>query len=455
MPQQAAMQNRQSAMFFWPVEDRPTVARGEGIYLWDEAGKRYIDACAGPQTCNIGHGNARVLAAMAEQAGRVCYTFRPFMKNEPAEELAHELVAAAPPGLDRVFFCSGGSEAVEGAIKLARQYALAKGEGQRFRIVSRLPSYHGTTLGALSLTGDPQMAGPFAPMMPNMPKIPAPFCAYRPAGQSLEDAALGYANRLEQVIQEQGPETMLAFIMEPVGGAATGALTAPDIYYRRVREICDRYGLVLIFDEVMSGAGRTGKFLAAEHFGVTPDIAVLAKGLAAGYMPLGAIMAPARMVDAVEAAGGFAHAHTYSASPLACAVGRAVLAEMREGDLMGNATRMGALMQARLGELAAEFPFIGEVRGRGLLLGFDIVADRATGRPLPPARNFHLAIQRAAMARGLMIYTRRLMGGLRGDNFMVSPPLTLGPDDVAEIAGLLRQALADVAPEILAAMRSP
>jgi adenosylmethionine-8-amino-7-oxononanoate aminotransferase len=291
-------------------------------------------------------------------------------------------------------------------------------------------------------------------MMPNMPKIPAPFCAYRPAGQSLEEAALVYANRLEQAIQEQGPETVLAFIMEPVGGAATGALTAPDIYYRRVREICDRYGLVLIFDEVMSGAGRTGKFLAAEHFGVMPDIAVLAKGLAAGYMPLGAIMAPARMVDAVEAAGGFAHGHTYSASPLACAVGRAVLAEMRERDLMANALSMGDLLRARLQALADEFPFIGEVRGRGLLLGFDIVADRATGRPLPPERNFHLAIQRAAMARGLMIYTRRLMGGLRGDNFLISPPLILGADDVAEIALLLRQSLSEVAPEIGKASRT-
>jgi len=441
-------------MFFWPTQDRPFVERGEGIHVWDTEGRRYIDACAGPQTCNIGHGNARVLAAMAEQAAKITYAFRPFMKNEAAERLAEEISEATPEPFDRVFFCSGGSEAVEAALKLARQYAIARGEPQRWKMISRLPSYHGTTLGALSLTGDPQMAAPFAPMMPNQPKIPAPFCAYRPAGQSLEEAALGHADRLEQAVLEQGPETVLGFIMEPIGGAATGALTAPAGYYRRVREICDRYGLVLIFDEVMSGAGRSGRYLAAEHWGVMPDIAVLAKGLASGYVPLGAIVTRAEIVDAVDRAGGFAHGHTYSASPLACAVGRAVLAEHLEHGLMANAARMGALLKGRLQDLWSRYPFIGEVRGEGLLLGFDIVADRTTGRPLPPQRNFHLAIQQAAYDRGLMIYTRRLMGGIKGDNFLVSPPLILTASDVDEIVGLLDEALASVAPEIVAAMGS-
>ena len=445
--------NAPSHMFFWPTADRPFVDRGEGIYVWDTEGRRYVDACAGPQTCNIGHGNERVRRAMLEQAERISYAFRPFMKNEPAEALAAEIAALAPAPLDRVFFCSGGSEAVEAAIKLARQHALAHGQGQRWKIVSRIPSYHGTTLGALGLTGDPDMFGPFAPMMPNHPKIPAPFCAYRPAGQSLEQAALAHAERLEQVILEQNPATVLAFIMEPVGGAATGALTAPDAYYRRVREICDRHGVLLIFDEVMSGAGRSGRYLAAEHFGVTPDIAVLAKGLASGYMPLGAILTSAAVVEAVDAAGGFAHGHTYSASPIACAVGRAVLAEHLDNDLMGNAERMGARLTAALQDLWQRYPFIGEVRGKGLLLGFDIVADRATGRPLPPERNFHLALAQAAYDRGLMIYTRRIMGGLKGDNFLVSPPLILTAEQVDEIAGLLDDALAAVAPEIERAMR--
>jgi len=445
--------NRASSMFFWPTPERPVVERGQGIHVWDADGKRYIDACAGPQTVNIGHGNERVRRAMVEQAEKISYAFRSHFRNEPAEKLADELAAVTPAGLDMAFFCSGGSEAVEAAIKLARQYALAKGEAQRFKIVSRIPGYHGATLGALALTGDPQMFAPFAPMMPVMPKIPAPFCAYRPAGESEEEAALRFAQALDDCIVQQGPETVLAFIMEPIGGAATGALTAPDVYYRRVREICDAHGVLLIFDEVMSGAGRSGKYLAAEHFGVLPDIVVLAKGLASGYMPLGAIMAPRAMVQAVEAAGGYAHGHTYSASPLACAVGRAVLAEHLERDLIGNAARMGARLKARLQGLWEEFPFIGEVRGRGLLLGFDLVADRRTGRALPPALNAHLLLGQAAYDRGLIIYSRRVMNGARGDCFLVSPPLIVTESDVDEIAGLLRESLQAVAPELLAAMR--
>ncbi len=278
--------NLPSSMFFWPTPERPVVERGEGIYLWDQDGKRYIDGSSGPQTANIGHGNARVREAMVAQAEKVSYAFRSHFLNEPAELLAHEIADITPDGLDQVFFGSGGSEVVEACVKLARQYALATGQATRYKVISRLPSYHGTTLGALSLTGDPGGFSMFSPMIVNQPKIPAPFCRYRPAGQSEDEAALGYANALEEEIINQGPETVLAFIMEPIGGAATAALTAPDIYYSRIREICDQYGVLLIFDEVMSGAGRSGKYLSAEHWGVTPDLVALAKGLASGYIPL-------------------------------------------------------------------------------------------------------------------------------------------------------------------------
>ena len=446
--------NRPSSMFFWPTPERPVAVRGEGIHIFDEEGRRFIDASAGPQTANIGHANPRVLAAMAEQAGKISYAFRSQFKNEPAEAFADELVEITPPGLDMVFFASGGSEAVEAAMKLARQHAIAVGEGNRYKIISRIPGYHGATLGALSLTGDPAMFAPFAPMMPIMPKIPAPFCAYRPAGQSEEDAALAYADALEEEILNQGPETVLAFIMEPIGGASTGALTAPDIYYRRTAEICRRYGLLLIYDEVMSGAGRSGKYLAAEHWGIVPDIVVLAKGLASGYVPLGAIMCSRGMVQRVEQAGGFAHGHTYSASPFACAIGRAVLAEHVENDLIGNAARMGERLKDHLRKLADEFDFIGEVRGRGLLLGFDVVADRKTGKALPPELNAHLELGQAAFERGLVIYARRVMNGRRGDNFLISPPLIVTADQVDEIAGLLREAMAAFAPKARAAVKA-
>jgi adenosylmethionine-8-amino-7-oxononanoate aminotransferase len=442
-----AMQgDNRSNMFFWPRPELPMVDRGEGIHIWDSEGRRYIDASSGPQTTALGHGNRRVAEAVAEQMAKITYAFPSHFLNEPSERLAHELAEQAPWDLDRVFFCSGGSEAVEACIKLARQHAIAIGEGRRYKIVSRMPSYHGTTLGALSLTGDPAGFGPFAPMLVNQPKIPAPFCRYRPEGESEEVAALRFADALEREIVEQGPETVLAFIMEPIGGAATGALTAPKAYYSRVREICDAHGVLLILDEVMSGAGRAGRFLAAELWDVRPDLAALAKGLAAGYFPFGACLTSTRLLDAVEGAGGFNHGHTYSASPLACAVGRAVLAEHLERDLYANAARMGALLKARLEALAEDFAFVGEVKGEGLLLGFDVVADAKTGAPLPPELNANLAITEAARSRGLIIYSRRMFGGVRGDQFLVSPPLIVTEADIDEIAGLLGEALADFRP---------
>lgn len=444
--------NAPSSMFFWPTPDRPVAVRGQGIEVWDEDGRRYVDASCGPQTTNVGHHHPRVIEAMRAQMDEICFAFRSHFKNAPAERLADRLaVRGAPSGLERAFFCSGGSEAVEGAIKLARQYALARGEATRFKIVSRLPSYHGATLGALSLTGDPAMFAPFAPMMPVHPKIRAPFVAERPAGMSADEAALMYADELEAAVVNQGPDTVLAFIMEPVGGAATGGLVAPDVYYRRIREICDRYGLLLIYDEVMCGSGRTGRYLAAEHWDARPDIVAMAKGLAAGYVPLGAVMAPAAMIDAVEAAGGYAHGHTYSAGPLACAAGLAVLDVLEQDGLIDNAARMGDLLKARLEGLLDDFPFIGEVRGRGLMLGFDVMADRERRIPLPPELNAGESIAQACYDRGLIIYSRRMLGGVRGDHFLVTPPLNVTEGEVDEIVGLLRQGLSDFAPRAAAA----
>ncbi len=448
----ATVGDNRSNMFFWPRPELPMVERGEGIHIWDSEGRRYIDASSGPQTTALGHGNQRVAEAVAAQMAKISYAFPSHFLSEPSERLAAELAAQAPFDLDRIFFCSGGSEAVEACIKLARQHAIAAGEGRRYKIVSRMPSYHGTTLGALSLTGDPAGFGPFAPMLVNQPKIPAPFCRYRPRGESEEEAALRFAGMLEAEIVEQGAETVLAFIMEPIGGAATGALTAPEAYYTRVREICDAHGVLLILDEVMSGAGRTGRFLAAEHWGVRPDLVALAKGLAAGYFPFGACLTSTRLLDVVEGGGGFNHGHTYSASPLACAVGRAVLAEHLERDLYGNAARMGALLKSRLQALAADFPFIGEVKGEGLLLGFDVVADARTGTPLPPELNANLAIVEAARKRGLIIYSRRMFAGVRGDQFLVSPPLIVTEAEIEEIVGLLREALEEFRPVTEAAI---
>jgi adenosylmethionine-8-amino-7-oxononanoate aminotransferase len=390
---------------------------------------------------NIGHSNPRVLAAMKAQMDRATFGYRLHFRTEASEDLAARTAALMPAGLDRVFFVSGGSEAVESAIKLARQYAVTRGEASRWKVISRFPSYHGCTLGALALTGYDPLARPFAPMMREMPKIAAPTCYLDRDNLSQDERGLKYAELLRAEIIAQGPETVLAFIMEPVGGASTGALVAPDSYYGRIREICDEFGILLIYDEVMTGAGRTGRFLAAEHWGITPDIIALSKGFAAGYAPLGAMVARGDLVEAVLDAGGFQHGFTYAGNPLACAAGLAVLDEIERAGLVKNAEAMGAALKARLTGLMERYPFIGDVRGKGLLLAFEFVSERETMTPLPKALNAHSRLVDIAYDMGLIIYSRRTRGGIEGDHFLICPPLIVTEAQVDEIMDLLTAAL--------------
>ena len=430
-----------SHLFYQSRLTRPMLDRAEGIYLWDTEGRRYLDGSSGAMVSNIGHSNPRVLDAMRAQMAKSTFGYRLHFQNQPAEDLARMTAEMMPEGLDRVFFVSGGSEAVESAIKLARQHALTQGRDKAWKVISRYPSYHGSTLGALAITGMDSFTEPFAPMMRMMPRVPAPTCYLDRDNLSDHDRGLRYAEMLRDQIIAEGPETVLAFIMEPVGGASTGALVAPDSYYTRIRQICDEFGILLIYDEVMTGAGRTGRFVAAQHWGVVPDIMALSKGFAAGYVPLGALVARGDLVEAVLNAGGFQHGHTYAGNPLACAAGCAVLTELREGGLIDNAARMGALLQSRLDGLMDRYPFIGDVRGKGLLLAFELVADRATMTPLPKALNAYLRLVDLAYERGLIIYSRRTRGGLEGDHFMVCPPLITTPAQIDEIIGLLTDAL--------------
>ncbi len=443
----AAEAREPSNLFYQSRTRRPVVARAEGIYFWDRDGRRYIDGSSGAMVANIGHGNPRVLAAMRRQMEETTFAYRLHFENEAAETLARRIAQRLPEGLDRVFFVSGGSEAVESCLKLARQHALATGQAERYKVISRDPSYHGATLGALAITGYAPMTVPFAPMMREMPKIPAPTCYLDSDDLDWEARGLRYAEMLREEIYRQGPETVLAFIMEPVGGASTGALVAPDSYYARIREICDEFGILLILDEVMSGVGRTGRFLAAEHWNLRPDIVALSKGFAAGYAPLGAMVADRRLVEPVLDSGGFIHGHTYAGNPLACAAGLAVLEEIESRDLMGNATRMGGLLKSGLAGLMARFPFIGDVRGLGLLLAFEMVADRQTMQPLPPGLNAHSRLVEIAYERGLIIYSRRTRGGLEGDHFMVCPPMIVEEKQITEILTLLEESLAAFAAE--------
>ncbi len=430
-----------SYLFYQNRNPRPFLSHGEGIYLFDESGKRYIDGSSGAMVSNIGHSNPRVLAKIKAQMDKATFGYRMHFRTHPSEELAAKTVAMTPDGLDRVFFVSGGSEAVESAVKLARQYALTQGEITRHKVISRFPSYHGCTFGALDLTGYDPLREPFAPMMEGMPKVTAPATYLDRDNLSEEQRGLKYAELLRDKILAEGPENVLAFIMEPVGGASTGALVAPDSYYGRVREICDEFGVLLIYDEVMTGAGRTGKFLAAEHWGITPDIVAMSKGFGAGYAPLGAIVAGARLVEPVLDAGGFLHGFTYAGNPLACSAGLAVLEEMEDQGLIENAARMGEVLMRELTALMDRFPFIGDVRGKGLLTAFEFVADRETMEPLPPEMDAHARLVELAYERGLIIYSRRTRGGTAGDHFLIAPPLIITAEQIAELMTILRDAL--------------
>jgi adenosylmethionine-8-amino-7-oxononanoate aminotransferase len=431
---------------------RPTIARGEGIYLWDTSGRRYIDASSGPVTSNLGHGNKRVIAAMAAQAEKIAFAYPSAFENEPNIKLSDLITGLAGPGLDRAFFTSGGSESTEAAIKLARQYAVVKGAASRYKVIGRDPGYHGGTLGALAVTGDPHSEALFGPGMRVMPKVPAPFTYRLPANHTPASYARACAAALEETILREGPGTVLAFIMEPVGGLATGALVAPEAYYRVVRETCTRHGVLLIYDEVMSGAGRTGKFLAADHWpDARPDLAILAKGIAAGYTPLGAMLAPREMVEAVANSGGFAHGHTYTANPLSCAIGHAVVSEMMERNLIANADRMGRLLREALEALKTRSPILGDVRGKGLLLAIEIVADQETKAILPLELMAPYRLVELGMARGIVLYARRTAQGKYGEWLMVSPPLTVTEAEIEEIVRLIGATLDAFEAELRAA----
>ena len=439
---------RPSRLFYQSRQRRPQLDRAEGVYMWDISGKRYLDGSSGAMVSNIGHSNQNVLEAMRRQMDKSTFGYRLHFETEASEALADKLANLSPPGLDRSFFVSGGSEAVESTIKLARQYAIATSQPKRWKVISRQPSYHGCTLGALALTGYTPLSAPFAPMMREMPKIPAPR-AYLD-GLDPTDTATGqlYADMLATKIEDEGPESVLAFMVEPIGGASTGALVPPEGYMQRIREICDHHGILLIHDEVMSGGGRTGRFFSSEYWNGAPDIIALSKGFGAGYQPLGAMIAHEHIVETVLGAGGFLHGFTYAGNPLACSAGLAVIEEIESRGLLLNATGMGELLERELGDLMLDYAFIGDVRGKGLLLAFELVADRRDMTPLPAGFNAYDKLVNLAYERGLIIYSRRTRDGVEGDHFLVCPPMIITEEHIDELIGKLRASLDDLAAEL-------
>ncbi|MEM1048264.1 MAG: aminotransferase class III-fold pyridoxal phosphate-dependent enzyme [Pseudomonadota bacterium] len=444
------MTNPVQSFYFPPgTTALPRIERADGPYLWDTDGRRYLDAASGPVVTNIGHGNARVIEAMKRQLDACAFASRTAFVSDANAELAEKLAALCGPGLDACFPTAGGSEAIETCLKFARQVAVTRGEAGRWKVLARNPSYHGSTLGALSVTGDDEAEAVFGPMMAPMPKFPAPFTYRVPDGETAETWPGRTLDILEERILSEGPQACLAVIVEPVGGLATGALVSDGTYYRRLRALCDHYGLFLIFDEIMSGAGRTGRFLAADHWSdARPDIVGLAKGLSAGYAPLGAMMASRSMVEEVAASGGFLHGHTYVANPLSCAAGVAVLDETRRLGLIENASRMGDALRDSLERVAAASPIVGNVRGKGLLMAIELVADKASKALFPLDVDITRRLGQAAMQNGLIVYARRTSRGVFGEWVMICPPLTIDETVLGELETRLADTLSAVVSDL-------
>ncbi len=419
----------------------PIVDRAEGIRIWDTDGKEYIDACSGAVISNIGYGQISVTEAILEQAHKTYFAYRLHFENRPALDYSKALVEHSAAHLKRVFFVSGGSEAVESAIKLCRQYYYNNNQGSRYIFISRTPSYHGCTLGTLSLTGYAPLEAPYRPLMKNYPKIPAPYC-YRCAYHlSYPDCGIECARELEKTILEQGPENVAGFIAEPIGGATTGAVVPPDGYFDMIQSTCHKYGVMLILDEVMTGFGRTGSLFGYEHWNIEADIVALSKGMASGYFPLGAILAKRTIVETVLNSGGFMHGHTYAGNPMACAVGLKVLNYILDHDLCANSRHMGELLREGLEALKEKFPIIGQVRGKGLLLGVELVNDHYTKHPFPVSAEAGQLLTDIAFEQGLIVYPRRPINGMSGDHVLLAPPLIISETEVSEILVLFERAL--------------
>ncbi|HEY0838464.1 MAG TPA: aspartate aminotransferase family protein [Azospirillum sp.] len=425
----------------------PVAVGGRGLHLFDANGRRYLDASGGAAVSCLGHGHPRVIEAIKRQAEQLAYAHTSFFTSQPAEELADTLAASGPEGLDRVYFVSGGSEAVEAALKMARQYHLESGQPQRHHVIARWQSYHGNTLGALAAGGNLWRRKPFEPLLVDMPHVSACY-AYRGRRDDESEEAYGLrvADELEAEILRLGPDTVAAFIAETVVGATLGAVPPVPGYFKRVREICDRHGVLLILDEVMCGMGRTGTLYACEQEGITPDLVTIAKGLGGGYQPIGALMVHRRIFEAIrDGSGFFQHGHTYLGHPIACAAALEVQRVIAEDDLLANVRRQGAALSDALTARFGNHPHVGDIRGRGLFQAIELVADRTTKEPFDPARAVNTRIKADAMKRGLLCYPMGgTVDGRRGDHVLLAPPFTVTADDVAEIVGLLGEAVDSV-----------
>ena len=425
----------------------PVAVAGDGCYIIDQTGKRYLDGSGGAAVSCLGHSHPAVIEAIKSQLDRLAFAHTGFFTSEPAEALASLLADHAPDGIEHVYFVSGGSEAVEAALKLARQYFVETGRPERHHVIARRQSYHGNTLGALAVGGNAWRRQIYDPMLVETSHI-APCYAYREMrdGETEAEFARRVADELETAIQRLGPENVMAFVAEPVVGATLGAVPALDGYFTRIREICDRHGVLLILDEVMCGMGRTGHLFACEADGVRPDILTIAKGLGAGYQPIGAMMCSNVIYRAIEAGSGFfQHGHTYLSHPAACAGAHAVVATMLDEQLIGRVKDQGRKLMAELSNRFGAHPHVGDIRGRGLFLGMEFVAERDSKAPFAPEEARHKRFKAAAFEAGLLCYPMGgTIDGRRGDHVLIAPPFIISDDQIGELCDRL-EAAAEVA----------
>ena len=427
----------------------PLIERAAGIYMWDEQGNEYTDASSGPMVSALGHGNEAVVEAITRQASRLDYAYTRVARNRPNLEYADRLARLAGPGFERVFLSSGGSEAIDAAVKFLRRHAVAAGQTSRRRLISLMPSYHGATLGATAMTGDDSLEPLLDGFAVVSDKVPAPLSYRLPKDHTADSYAAHCAGALEAKILELGSENVLAFVLEPVGGLATGAVVPPPGYFRAIRDICTRHGVHLVFDEVLCGTGRSGKFITAHHWpDARPDLIVMAKGLGAGYSPLGAVLAPASMVDELATLGGFESSYSYNANPISCAVGLAVLDEFDRLELVDRAVHLGTLLREGLEAIRDRSPIVGDVRGLGMLLAVEMVADKDSKLPLPVEATPTERIRAHGLRNGVMLYSRETSRGRFGHWFMVAPPLTISDEESVELLRRTEAAVSDLYAEL-------
>jgi adenosylmethionine-8-amino-7-oxononanoate aminotransferase len=422
----------------------PVAVSGRGMFLRDADGKEYLDACGGAAVSCLGHGHPEVLAAIHAQVDKLAYAHTSFFTSEPAEALADQLIRTAPAGTSHAYVVSGGSEAVEAALKMARQYFVEIDQPQRELFIARRQSYHGNTLGALAVGGNAWRRRPFGPLLIDVEHVSAcyPYRDQRP-GETSEAYGRRLADELDLTIRRLGPDKVIAFVAETVGGATAGVLVPVPGYFRAVREVCDRHGVLLILDEVMAGMGRCGSLHACEQEGIVPDLITIAKGLGGGFQPIGAVLAQQRIVDAMSAGSGFfQHGHTYLGHPVACAAALAVQRVIERDGLLSQVRRRGATLETMLRERFGNHPHVGDIRGRGLFFGIELVADRTTKVPFDPARQLHARVKREGMARGLMTYPMGgTIDGRQGDHILLAPPFIVADEHLAEIVRRLREAV--------------